>query len=299
MKSVWKKRDPRGIAYFVNHKIADFISRRSGALMRLRGNRQMAIFANDYIGIQINQFGYFEIDELTALFEYLAPLAEVFKNGIALDIGANIGNHAVFFSTRFRSVHAYEPNPRTHNLLKFNIDGLSNVTSYQRGLGDVRGSFELQQDVTSPGLASIKYNADSQAQSVSIQVETLDDLSLPDREALCFIKIDVEGFEENVVKGGAKTLRQFQPVVVLEQHQGEFTDKGTTPAIQELRNLGYSFCWEKKRRPARTWVGRRIQDLYECASGKQIEFVAADDVPPANYTMIIAVPERFKRQVGL
>jgi FkbM family methyltransferase len=299
VKSVWKKRESRSISHFINHKIADHISRRSYDLMQQRANKQMAIFANDYIGIQINQFGYFEGDELNILFEYLSPLVDIFEKGIALDIGANIGNHSMFFSTRFRNVHAYEPNPRTHRLLKFNIESLANVTCYQLGVGDATGSFALHQDLANPGLASIKYNSDSRAPIVNIQVSTLDELEIPEKEALCFIKMDVEGFEENVIKGGEQTLRHLQPVVVLEQHHGEFTHQGTTPAIQRLKNLGYTFCWEKKNSPSSTWLGRRLQDVRECVTGKQIEFVAGNDVPPANYTMLIAIPERFKQKMKL
>lgn len=299
MKSVWKKRESRSISYFVNHKIADHISRRSYDLIQRRGNKQMVIFANDYIGVQINQFGYFEGDELDVLFEYLSPLLETFATGTALDIGANIGNHSMFFSSRFKGVHAFEPNPRTHCLLKFNTDSLANVTCHQLGLGDVAGSFDLRQDLANPGLASLKYNSDSQAQLIEIQLETLDRLNLPEKEDLCFIKMDVEGFEENVIKGGEQTLANLQPIIVLEQHRGEFTREGTTPAIQRLKNLGYTFCWEKKPSVSSFWLGRRLQDVRECVNGKQIEFISGNDVPPANHTMLIAIPERFKQKMNL
>lgn len=296
---VWKKHEPRSISYFVNHKIADYISRQTYDLMRKRGNKQMAIFANDYIGIQVNQFGYFEGEELSLLFEYLTPLADIFQNGIALDIGANIGNHSMFFSDRFRGVHAYEPNPRTYCLLKFNTDPLVNVTCHQFGLGDVTGSLELHQNLANPGLASIKYGSDPQDQLIKIHVSTLDELSHPENESICFIKMDVEGFEENVIKGGERTLRKLQPVVVFEQHRGEFTSEGTTPAIQRLISLGYTFCWEQKADVSRTWIGRRLQDARECVTGKHIEFATGNEVPPENYTMLIAIPERFKRTMNL
>lgn len=299
MKLVWKKTVPKNISYFINHKIADYISNRSKVLMERRDNKQIAIFANDYIGIQINQFGYFEGDELDVLFEYLSPLVDIFKKGIAIDIGANIGNHSVFFASRFRGVHAYEPNPRTYCLLKFNTDSLANVECHQIGLGDVKGSFDLQQDSVNPGLASIKYNSDSPAKIFEIQVKTLDELKIPEKEDLCFIKIDVEGFEENVIKGGEQTLRSLQPIVVFEQHQREFTSERTTPAIKRLKNLGYSFCWEKKLSASNSWLGRRLQDARECVTGKQIEFVTGDDVPPKNYTMLIAIPARFKHTMKI
>ena len=54
----------------------------------------MAVFAHDYIGAYINVFGMYERD----LLESLVPLIERYgKDSAVLDVGANIGNHAVFF----------------------------------------------------------------------------------------------------------------------------------------------------------------------------------------------------------
>lgn len=297
--SVWKKLESQSFSNLLNHKIADYISRRSYDLIQRRGNKQIAIFANDYIGIQINQFGLFEREELNLLFEYLSPLSNVFLEGNALDIGANIGNHSIYFSSRFRYVHAFEPNPRTYFLLKFNTESLINVTCHQLGLGHISGTFDMQQDLVNSGLASIKYSMGSKSKHFKIQVGMLDELEIPEKEAICFIKIDVEGFEENVINGAEKTIRISQPVIVLEQHKGEFTSKGTTPAIQLLKEIGYTFCWENKHKASNTWLGRRFQDVKECIYGKRIEFVTGDDLPPANYTMLIAIPEKFKQKMKL
>lgn len=298
-KIVWKFIKKRNFSHFVNHKIADYISRKSGDLIRKRGNKQMAIYANEYIGIQINQFGYFEDDELGTLFEYLDPLTDIFAEGTAIDIGANIGNHSLYFSSRFKNVQAFEPNPRTFSLLKFNTEFLDNVECYPIGLGDIEGTFSLRQDSMNPALASIKYNPSPHCKSIQIPVKTLDELNIGKKEGICLMKMDVEGFEENVIKGGEQTLKNNQPIVVLEQHKSEFTDEGVTPAILRLKHLRYTFCWEKKPKASRGWINRRLKEAKECLIGKRIEFVSGINVPPANYTMLVAIPERFRDKLRI
>ena len=80
----------------------------------------MAVFAHDYIGASINQFGVFEGEELDILFDFLEPLHSSFRAGTALDIGANIGNHSIYFADHFRTILAFEPNPTAFALLSFN-----------------------------------------------------------------------------------------------------------------------------------------------------------------------------------
>ena len=51
----------------------------------------------------------------------------------ALDIGANIGNHTIFFAEIFAKVIAFEPNPKTHSVLIINTNNLNNVVCLMVG----------------------------------------------------------------------------------------------------------------------------------------------------------------------
>lgn len=287
------KRFP--LSHYIDLKIAAVVASRSRANFDLRG-QSMAVFANDYIGIHINQFGVFEREELTDLFHFLEPLASVFTNGTALDIGANVGNHAVFFSKHFRQVHAFEPHPRIFDVLALNAKWAGNVQAHAIGLGDEPGTFALSSDLTHLGLSSMKHG-DTEG-GVQVSVERLDDSPL-DLSGLCFAKMDVEGFEANVLRGGARTLAEHQPIVVLEQHAGEFAENGGTESIAALTALGYVFAWPRNKPLARTWLMRRLRELATALFGTKHEMVTAPSVPKANYTMLIAVPPRFQSQLGL
>jgi hypothetical protein len=96
--------------------------------------KKKAIFAHDAIGRYINLFGVFEREELDFVFEFLAPLDCEFKKGLALDVGANIGNHAMYFSDYFYQVKAYEPNGDCFQILKFNASQCDNIIPENIGL---------------------------------------------------------------------------------------------------------------------------------------------------------------------
>ena len=263
------------LSHYVDLKMAAVLAARSKQNFQLRGH-PMVVFANDYIGIHINQFGVFEKEELKDLFDLLDPLEGVFASGTALDIGANVGNHAVYFAKVFRQVHAFEPHPSIFEVMALNAKWVGNVQAHAIGLGDTPGVFALSSDPTHLGLSSLKHG--DTAGGVQVRVERLDDSKI-ELSDLCFVKMDVEGFEANVLRGGSRTLAAHQPIVVLEQHASEFIENGSTQSIRLLEDLGYMFCWPRKRSLARLWIMRRAMELASVMFGVRHQIVTADTVP--------------------
>jgi FkbM family methyltransferase len=213
------------------------------------------------------------------------------------DVGANIGNHTLYFAKLFKRVHAFEPNPRTFELLRFNTQWSVDVRVHCHGLGDNSGVFELIEHKTNLGGSSILIGDKCADNLVAINIETLDNGSV-DATDLCFMKIDVEGFEAQVIKGGIKTLKQHQPVIVLEQHASEFNG-GSSPALDLLASMGYGFCWQQQKSPTRSWITRRLQNLKEFTFGIRHSIATGAIVPPVNHSMLIAIPPRFKQLLGM
>jgi FkbM family methyltransferase len=266
-----------------------------------RRGQPMAVYANDVIGIDINLHGVYERDELDLLFGLLAPLKAVFAGGIALDIGANVGNHTLWLARRFRLVHAFEPHPLTHELLDFNTRRLTNVERHALALGEQAGSAPLVVDSINMGGSTLAYGGRETQQSVPVRVERLDDLvdrGALDLHGLCFVKIDVEGHEAAALRGALNTLQREQPLLVFEQHAREFHD-GSTPCIELLRALGYAFCWQRPQRWWPTWVGRRLQELLRSIRGRTQAIETGAQVPPVHHSMLVAVPPRFQDALGL
>ena len=297
-RTVFTHRQSRNLGDLINGKVVRHIERLAGQFNRAR-QQKMAIFAHDHIGIHINYFGVYDKPELDLLFRFLAPLADTLRAGLALDVGANIGNHALFFGERFRAVHAFEPNPTTYHLLAFNAKLAGNVSPHNLGLGSESGVLRLNEDLDNMGASSIKYAPTGNARSVEIEVRRLDDLDLP-LDGLCFMKVDVEGFEPQVLRGAARTIAAHQPLIVLEQHEREFVD-GTTECIAMLRDAGYRFCWPRSSHGAKRGLARQFDSLQNRLFGRPdlIEMLAADQVPKGQYNMLIAVPPRFQAALGV
>lgn len=77
-----------------------------------------AIFSGDFIGNEIMHQGWYEERYIRFLERYVFPCID--PHSIALDIGANIGNHSNRFANYFSQVHAFEPNQRVFYLLEAN-----------------------------------------------------------------------------------------------------------------------------------------------------------------------------------
>lgn len=150
--------------------------------------------------------------ELVALFRH-------FSRGTVLDIGANIGLTALAFSGMADTVHAFEPSPSTFAFLQQNTRDIACIVTHNLGLGETAGEFELTFSPAnrSGGFVSNQVQACGGHVIEKIQINRLDDVVTNlDIKSVDFIKIDVEGFEASVLKGGRQTLERFQPVVALE-----------------------------------------------------------------------------------
>lgn len=173
------------------------------------GGKQFTLTSDDDYLVNIGST--FE-PETVRLFKTLA-------HGAVLDIGANIGCTALLFSDLASHVHAFEPSPSTHTLLCENVKVAGNVTTHNIGLGDTPGESELTfaPNNRSGGFVSNKTSASAGHVVEKITIRTLDDVVQQlELTAVDFIKIDVEGFEGHVIRGGLKTLSRFHPVTALE-----------------------------------------------------------------------------------
>ncbi len=302
MKVLLEQRSRQPLLPLVMNHLASRTLVRRAALARESRGQPFAVYANDWVGLNVNIHGVYEGDELQLLFDFLKPLQAVFSKGVALDIGGNVGNHSVYFSRRFAAVHAFEPHPRTYELLRFNAGYRTNIQTHNYGLGDAPGRFKLFEDQSNFGGARIRDDGVSEEVPVyHIEVQRLDDSEL-DLSALCFVKIDVEGFEARVIRGAARTLALRQPVVVFEQLAAEFNNQAQeTEAINLLRELGYQFCWNSLGATGRPWWLRRMINMAELITGhlETSAIITGATVPAKSHSMLIAVPPRFVAALGL
>lgn len=153
---------------------------------------------------------------MTRLFDVLTK-----EDHCVLDIGANIGCTAIFFGEKAKQVYCFEPSPSTFTFLEANVSnaGHNNVTCVNVGLGKL----ELESELTfapnnrSGGFVSNQIQASAGHVVEKIKIIRGDDfIRANDIPKIDFIKIDVEGFEMDVIEGMRSSIEKFQPVVALE-----------------------------------------------------------------------------------
>jgi FkbM family methyltransferase len=176
-----------------------------------------------------------------ALFQ--AGISAADPRKIALDIGANRGTFTWHLAQKFPQVHAFEPNQELGEFLSKVIP--RNCTLHRCALSETSGQDELalavEAGVPIHGRGRI-LNATEVAKArpedfavQKISLETLDDQNL---SGIGFIKIDVEGHEEKVLRGGLVTLRREKPVLIIEIEK-RHTGKPVAETHRLIESLGY------------------------------------------------------------
>ena len=149
------------------------------------------------------------------------------EDGVALDLGANIGIMTALMAERVRRghVHAYEPIPENFQALTRIVRRmkLDNVVLHQVALGSEAGELRMvmpeQEHVRMQGLShAVDPDADTVEAGVqyTVPVRRLDDEAELAGLQVDAIKIDVENFEEKVFRGGAALLERCRPLVYAE-----------------------------------------------------------------------------------
>jgi FkbM family methyltransferase len=182
-------------------------------------------------------------------------LSFIRRGDTVLDVGANVGAHTVFFSHLVRGegrVFAFEPLADNLVALKETIGHRSrfpNISVFDVAIGNsTNGSAVLRvpgSDSTKASLAVHSAGSWSEGSSLreySVRVASLDSLE-PVRSlaGIDFVKIDVEGGELDVLKGGARILSKLQPLIYCEVF-GKWTESfGYAPPalFAFVRSLGY------------------------------------------------------------
>lgn len=154
-------------------------------------------------------------------------------NGIAIDIGANRGDtvQAIRMRTHNMKVMAFEPNPLVYSKLHRMYKHIPDVKLFNFGLGDKDDIMALHipfyRNFMFDGLAS--FLPEAALGWLEGRMFFYDERHLSSRKIDCcitkldcfgidpvFIKIDVQGFESQVLKGGIETLQRSRPVVLIE-----------------------------------------------------------------------------------
>lgn len=221
----------------------------------------------------------FEQDEILFVRKFLE------KGDIFLDVGANIGLFSLIASQYVESkgkIYAFEPTPETFSRLCENVEinAFSNISTFQIGLSDKEE--ELLFNVSQAGydawnsFAKLKELEDSC--SISIKTTTLDSfLNQQEISDVNLIKIDVEGWEMNVLKGAKDLLsKEKAPVLMIEFTEGNAFSAGyyCGEIYDYVKKYGYNWYRYDSKQNTLVYEEKKLHYPYDNLFAiKDIDFV--------------------------
>jgi len=189
--------------------------------------------------LDLNQYHLNRVRNFAAIADRMMPAFDF------IDCGAHLGLFSAQFSRQsrnLRSIVAFEPNRTLFRFLESNIraGGFDNVTVLPAALADFRGKGQLRAPDYDPTSSQALFIEPDPAGD--IEVMTLDDIADRVGSAIA-LKLDIEGTELEVLRGGRDFIRSLQQIVIcLEFHRKVLarigrTDVGMLAEIETIRKL--------------------------------------------------------------
>jgi FkbM family methyltransferase len=172
---------------------------------------------------------------------------------IVYDIGANMGEYSSAFAKvrRVATVVAFEPIPEVFDSLSGRMRPYPHVKCFNVALGEKSGTIPFFRSDFSPSSSPLRMNERHQSifpisapfETIPVQVERLDDLVADARLPLPdLIKIDVQGFEDRVLRGGQRTIQHARRCVIEMSLVSLYEDSLLfEDAYEIMRTLNFKF----------------------------------------------------------
>jgi FkbM family methyltransferase len=167
--------------------------------------------------------------------KFLKYLVDSSKESI--DIGAANGIYTYFLSRLSIHVHSYEPNPIFYEFIR--QWAFNNISASPLALSDHKGKSIM----SIPIIDNKEYNKEGRLgnvfegehKNIEVATITLDEFGYSN---IGFIKIDAEGYEENILNGGSNLLDKWRPNLLIEIEQ-RHRDNDIYQTFSMIENIGY------------------------------------------------------------
>ena len=164
-----------------------------------------------------------------------------------IDAGACIGDSSVLFEREFcdKNIYAFEPTKESFKLLNqtLQLNNSKRIIPINKALGAESGKLAIHigKDEGLHGDSSFVLNlTDKSNQCETVQIITLDEFVRENKIEVGFIKVDIEGFEMEFLKGAKETICTQKPAMLLSIYHQASDYFGIKPLIESW-NLGYKF----------------------------------------------------------
>ncbi len=201
-----------------------------------------------YVDWNVYFFGAYE----KPLLYFMRKIAAQIPNPVFVDIGANVGHHSLFMSRYCDRVISFEPFGALVKKFRGQIERnqVANIELIECGLGDEEAMLEYYAPIgANEGVGTFTDRAWANTAKLPERLKVVrgDDLFQEKAPAkIDLMKIDVEGFEKNVLTGLRESLRRYRPVIIMEYEEdtykkfsGEEELKALFPEGYEARKFNY------------------------------------------------------------
>ena len=170
------------------------------------------------------------------------------KGQTIIDVGANVGDitmHSAKIVGAYGAVYSFEPDLENYRRLEKNLklNKFTNITVNNFGLGNEKGIFYMK-NINSKNRGMNKIvSKDMMEGTHEIKVNRLDSYVKENKlDKVDLIKIDVEGFEYNVLQSSTETIKKFHPIFFIELNDKHLIEQGSSAKelVQFLENENYT-----------------------------------------------------------
>jgi len=215
-------------------------------------------------------------------------LNEIKEGMICLDLGSNIGYYAIIESNivgKSGKIFAIEPSPINFQILKTNLENqkMGNYTVNNIAIGENDEEMEFIVSKKS-NWSKIRINSEevnSGDEVIKIPVKTLDSFVKENNIAkIDILRMDVEGYEYNILKGAKSVLEQFKPKLLIEVHKMYLGTKKTLEMLKNLQNLKYEIKFFIPRVYDTPIIGK-TQDIKKISMNDILQKLENNNLPDA------------------
>ena len=211
---------------------------------------------------------------------------ELKEDMVCIDLGSNIGYYAVIESNiigESGKIFAIEPSPINFPILKLNLENQkkNNFVAYNIGIGDKNEEMEFIISAKS-NWSRIRMNNEkinSEDKVIKIPVKTLNSfVNENDIKKIDILRMDVEGFEYNIIVGANNVLEKYKPKIFVEIHKMYLGKEKTCKIFNDLKNKGYEIKYYIPRIYDSPIIGK-LNDIKEITIDQMLNKLSNNEIP--------------------
>ena len=200
-------------------------------------------------------------------------------NQVVFDIGSNIGTYALVIGSLYfgsTEVFAFEPMEANFSELKYNIEvnGLKNcIRAFDLALSDVDGEGTLSLSSNEPGtalhsLGKMQIEGVALAAIQKVKTCTLDSFTRERNVYPNHIKIDVDGFEPEIIRGATETLSNSALRSILIEL--DLSSERDSSCLEQIRSFGFEIYHVQRKPSVGVYSNSNLANVILVRKGKQL-----------------------------